>query len=56
MQYIHVRRRYAWFVMKEPHRNESRDAFMKWDNHTVDFDNFVNKIVGIMRAILRAYT
>ena len=29
---------------------------MKWDNDTVDLDNFVGKTVGIMRAISRAYT
>jgi hypothetical protein len=42
--------------MKEPDRKESRDTFMKWDNDTVDLGNFVNKIMGIMRAISRAYT
>jgi hypothetical protein len=56
IQYMHVRRRSAWFVMKEPDRKGSRDTFMKWDNDTVDLDNFVNKIMGIMRAISRAYT
>ena len=30
--------------------------FMKWDNDTVDLDNFINKMAGIMRAILRACT